>query len=57
MMLSQVSAVPISENARSVQLDASRREDHSPEVRLAAVAQGAAYCCQGLDCHGHESGI
>jgi len=43
--------------ARSIQFHASRRDDHFAEVRLAVVAQGAAYSCQGLDRQGDESGI
>jgi hypothetical protein len=43
--------------ARSVQLQACRREDHFPEVRLVVSTQGAAYGRQGLDRQGDESGI
>jgi hypothetical protein len=46
-----------SEYARSVQLHASHREHHFPEVRLAAVAQGAAYGRQDLDRQMDKSGI
>jgi hypothetical protein len=42
---------------RSVQLHGSHREDLFPEVRLAVIAQGAAYCGNGLDRQWHESGI
>jgi hypothetical protein len=40
-----------------IQLRASRQEDHFPEVRLAAFAQGAAYGRNRLDRQGYESGI
>jgi hypothetical protein len=43
--------------ARSIQLAANRREDRVPEVRLAVVAQGAAYRRQGLCSQWYESGI
>jgi hypothetical protein len=46
-----------SDIARGVQLHASRRDDHSPEVRLAVVTQGAAYGRNGLDRQGDESGL
>ena len=49
--------VTLSDNARSIQLYASRQEDHLPEVRLAVVAQAAAYCPNGLCRQAHESGI
>ena len=35
--------------ARSIQLGANRQEDHFPEMRLAVIAQGAAYGSNGLD--------
>jgi hypothetical protein len=43
--------------ARGVQLHASRREDHFPEVRLAVVAQGAAYGRNRLCSEWYESGL
>ena len=49
--------VVTADTARSVQLHAGDREDRFPEVRLGAVAQGAAYCPNGLCRQGHESGI
>ena len=47
----------MSDIARSIQLDANRREDRFPEVRLAVFAQGAAYRSNGLYRQGYESGI
>ncbi len=46
-----------SDTARSVQLRACSREDHHPEVRLAAFTQGAAYCPQSVDRQEGGSGI
>jgi hypothetical protein len=44
-------------DARSIQFHAGRREDHSPEVRLAVVAQSATSGRQGLDRQRDECGI
>jgi len=44
-------------SARSIQLHASRREDHFPEVKLVFAAKGASYRSYGLCRQGYESGI
>jgi hypothetical protein len=43
--------------ARSIQLDASRREDHLPGMRVAVIAQGATDGGQGLCRQWYECGI
>ena len=54
-MSTHLRPILVSDNVRSVQLHASRREDHFSQVRLAVFVQGTTYghnslCRQWYEC-------